>query len=103
MNLYKESEPFMKVGNMMHLDNFTEHKPITDFGTPTEYEQFLMQREAFIETTLYDQDRLFSSHTVHKVTRQDLIDLASNPVDFATLRKVINISNLKYYDSIKGF
>lgn len=68
--------------------------------TPTEYEKFLMQREAFIGITLYAQDRLSSSL---KVTRQDLIELASNPVDFNTLRKVISINNLRYYESIKGF
>lgn len=82
------------------MNNFTEHKPITDFGTFTEYEQFLINRENFIDATLETQDRLSSSL---KVTRQDLIELASNPVDFNTLRKVISINNLRYYESIKGF
>lgn len=85
------------------MNNFTEHKPITDFGTFTEYEQFLINRENFIDATLETQDRLASDYRVYKVTRKDLIDLASNPEDFNTLRKVISINNLRYYESIKGF
>lgn len=66
--------------------------------TPTEYEKFLMQREAFIGITLYAQDRLSSSC---KVTRQDLIELASNPVDFATLKRCLSLEKLQHFDSNK--
>lgn len=81
--------------------NLIEHKLVTDFGTPTEYETFLLQREAFIAETLEDQDRLAYKYIVYKVTRKDLIELASNPVEFATLQKVIAVLSASLFLSVE--
>ena len=83
------------------MNSFTEHKPITDFGTPTEYEQFLINRENFIEYTLSIQERLSEDYILPMMTRKDLIELASNPLDFATLKRCLNLEKLQHFDSNK--
>lgn len=93
-----------------YMQNKKESKPNEGWDGVMPYETFLMHRESFIEVILNARKDLlkvintYSPDTIKglpDITRKDLIDLASNPVDFATLQKVIAVLSASIYLSVE--
>ena len=85
------------------MQNKKESEPNEGWDGIMPYETFLMHRESFIEVILNARKDLLKGINTYSpdITRKDLIELASNPVNFATLQKVIAVLSASIYLSVE--
>ena len=86
-----------------YMQNKKESEPNEGWDGIMPYETFLMHRESFIEVILNARKDLLKGINTYSpdITRKDLIELASNPVNFATLQKVIAVLSASIYLSVE--
>lgn len=86
-----------------YMQNKKESEPNEGWDDIMPCETFLMHRESFIEVILNARKDLLKGINTYSpdITRKDLIDLASNPVNFATLQKVIAVLSASIYLSVE--
>lgn len=86
-----------------YMQNKKESEPNEGWDGIMPYETFLMHRESFIEVILNARKDLLKGINTYSpdITRKDLIELASNPVNLATLQKVIAVLSASIYLSVE--